>query len=141
MSSSAARGRIKAPARNKNSAQSKPTSPPRLDLRGAAGRRNLGLAAIVALTALVYLRCLKNGYVFDDHEMIIVNRYIGEWSFLWKALVNDSWWFRDPAHLPQSHYYRPLQDIWLGLNYQAFGLNPVGPHALMVGLHVAAVLF
>ncbi len=141
MSSSAARGRIKAPARNKNSAQSKPTSPPRLDLRGAAGRRNLGLAAIVALTALVYLRCLKNGYVFDDHEMIIVNRYIGEWSFLWKALVNDSWWFRDPAHLPQSHYYRPLQDIWLGLNYQAFGLNPIGPHALMAGLHLVAVLF
>ncbi len=99
------------------------------------------VAGIVALTALVYLRCLGNGYVFDDHEMILVNRYIGEWSFLWKALVNDSWWFRDPVHLPQSHYYRPLQDVWLGLNYQVFGLNPVGPHALMVGLHLVAVVF
>jgi tetratricopeptide (TPR) repeat protein len=104
-------------------------------------KESAAVAGIVALTALVYLRCLGNGYVFDDHEMILVNRYIGEWSFLWKALVNDSWWFRDPAHLPQSHYYRPLQDIWLGLNYQVFGLNPVGPHALMVGLHLVAVVF
>ncbi|HKD66889.1 MAG TPA: tetratricopeptide repeat protein [Candidatus Binataceae bacterium] len=103
-------------------------------------RESAALGGIVALTALVYLRCLANGYVFDDHEMITVNRFIGEWSFLWKALINDSWWFRDPTHLPQSHYYRPLQDIWLGLNYQVFGPNPVGPHALMVGLHLVAVL-
>ena len=58
--------------------------------------------------------------------MIIVNRYIGDWSFLWKAFVNDSWW-SGPADLPQSHYYRPLQDVWLGLNYQVFGLNPIVP--------------
>lgn len=98
------------------------------------------LAGVLALTTLVYLRCLGNSYVFDDHEMIIVNRYIGDWSFLWKAFVNDSWWFRDPAHLPQSHYYRPLQDVWLGLNYQVFGLNPIGPHAVMVMLHLGAVI-
>jgi len=103
-------------------------------------REHYLLAGILTITALVYLRCLGNGYVFDDHEMIIVNRYIGDWSFLWKAFVNDSWWFRDPAHLPQSHYYRPLQDVWLGLNYQLFGLNPAGPHVLMVGLHLLAVV-
>ncbi len=115
--------------------QSHPGAPP-----GLASREHYLLAGILTITALVYLRCLGNGYVFDDHEMIIVNRYIGDWSFLWKAFVNDSWWFRDPAHLPQSHYYRPLQDVWLGLNYQLFGLNPIGPHALMVGLHLLAVV-
>ena len=115
--------------------QPRPTAWARL-----AGSQYAALAGVVAITALVYLRCLGNGYVFDDHEMIIVNRYIGDWSFLWKAFVNDSWWFRDPAHLPQSHYYRPLQDVWLGLNYQVFGLNPIGPHALMVMLHLGAVV-
>lgn len=115
--------------------QPRPTAWARL-----AGSQYAALAGVVAITALVYVRCLGNGYVFDDHEMIIVNRYIGDWSFLWKAFVNDSWWFRDPAHLPQSHYYRPLQDVWLGLNYQVFGLNPIGPHALMVMLHLGAVV-
>jgi tetratricopeptide (TPR) repeat protein len=143
MSKRAVRGRVKnTPAKAKRSDKAKTAAPPRsASWTDFTGGQNLFLAGIVLATALVYLRSLSNGYVFDDHEMIILNRHIGEWSFLWKALVNDSWWFRDPAHLPQSHYYRPLQDIWLGLNYQAFGLNPIGPHALMVGLHLAAVIF
>jgi tetratricopeptide (TPR) repeat protein len=125
---------------NKGGRQPVPRPQPRpAPQSGFAMREHYLLGGVLAITALVYLRCLGNAYVFDDHEMIIVNRYIGEWSFLWKAFVNDSWWFRDPLHLPQSHYYRPLQDVWLGLNYQLFGLNPVGPHALMVGLHLAAV--
>ena len=130
------------PSKHKKVARTADPSAQRNDFRGGVvGKDSAAIAALVVVTALVFLRCLRNGYVFDDHEMIVVNRYIGEWSFLWKALVNDSWWFRDPAHLPQSHYYRPLQDIWLGLNYQLFGLNPAGPHALMVGLHLVAVVF
>ena len=97
------------------------------------------LEGLLFLTMLVYLRCLRNGFVFDDHEMIVINRYISRWSFLWKSLVNDSWWFRDPFHLPQSSYYRPLQDIWLGVHYQLFGLIPGPWHATMIALHLAAV--
>jgi len=102
-------------------------------------RLTLMLDGVLLLTMLVYLRCLGNGFVFDDHEMIVINRYLGQWSFLWKSLVNDSWWFRDPLHLPQSSYYRPLQDIWLGIHYQLFGLVPGGWHATMIALHLAAV--
>ncbi len=105
-----------------------------------ASRTSWILIVILVVTAVAYLRCLSNGFVFDDHEMISVNRYIGNWSFLWRSLINDSWWFRDPARLPQSHYYRPLQDIWLGLNYQLFGLQPLGWHVLMVALHLCAVV-
>ncbi len=102
-------------------------------------RLTLMLDGVLLLTMLVYLRCLGNGFVFDDHEMIVINRYLGQWSFLWKSLVNDSWWFRDPLHLPQSSYYRPLQDIWLGIHYQLFGLVPGGWHATMIALHLTAV--
>ncbi len=127
------------------SGRAKQASPSSRASRHPAGRAQNDrsfwiLIAILSITSIVYLRCLGNGFVFDDHEMISANHYIGNWSFLWRALVNDSWWFRDPAHLPQSHYYRPLQDIWLGLNYQLFGLNPIGWHALMVGLHLCAVV-
>jgi tetratricopeptide (TPR) repeat protein len=94
---------------------------------------------VLLITMLLYLRCLGNSFVFDDHEMIVLNRYIGQWSFLWRSLFNDSWWFRDPLHLPQSSYYRPLQDIWLAIHYQLFGLIPGGWHATMVVLHLLAV--
>jgi tetratricopeptide (TPR) repeat protein len=103
--------------------------------------RNEGwlLAGVILVTAIAYLRCLGNGFVFDDLTMIRINEYIGEWSFLWRSMVHDSWWFRDPNHLPQSEYYRPLQDIWLALNYHLFGFNPLGWHAATIVLHLVAV--
>jgi Flp pilus assembly protein TadD len=105
-----------------------------------SGKRWLLLGGVALVSGLVYAAGLNNQFVFDDHEMVVANRFIGQWSFLWKSLINDSWWFRDPAHLPQSSYYRPLQDIWLALNYHLFGLAPFGWHLTMVLLHVLVVL-
>jgi len=81
---------------------------------GAAltGRKSLLLGAVLIATAVVYLRCLGNGFVFDDDNMVIGNHFIGQWSFLWRSLSRDSWWFMDPAHRPVGPYYRPLQDVW-----------------------------
>jgi Flp pilus assembly protein TadD len=95
--------------------------------------------AALAITLLVYLRCVGNGFVYDDNEMIVMNRYIGDWAMVWRSLVNDSWWFRDPYKLPQSAYYRPLQDVWLSVNYHLFGLAPAGWHIAIVAVHLIAV--
>jgi len=95
--------------------------------------------AALALTALVYLRCLANELVYDDHEMIILNRYIGDWAMVWRSFVNDSWWFRNPMALPQSAYYRPLQDVWLAINFHLFGFAPIGWHVAIVAVHLVAV--
>ncbi len=93
----------------------------------------------LAITLLVYLRCLENGLVYDDHEMIVLNRYIGDWAMVWRSFVNDSWWFRNPLSLPQSAYYRPLQDVWLAVNYHLFGFTPQGWHLAIVAVHLIAV--
>lgn len=93
----------------------------------------------LALTFIVYLRCLGNAFVYDDNEMIVLNRFIGDWAMLWKSLVNDSWWFRNPLRLPQSAYYRPLQDVWLAVNDHLFGLSPPGWHLASVIVHLIAV--
>ena len=98
------------------------------------------LAALLAATALVYARCLRNGLVYDDIDLILNNRYIGQWSFLWKAFVNDEYWFVDPFHLPQCNRYRPLLLVWIGLHYRVFGVQPAGWHATMVALHLAVVV-
>lgn len=95
--------------------------------------------AALGITLIVYLRCLENGLVYDDHEMIILNRYIGDWAMVWRSFVNDSWWFRNPLSLPQSAYYRPLQDVWLAVNYHMFGFAPQGWHLAIVAVHLVAV--
>jgi len=109
-------------------------------LRAAAPRREaLVMAGVLLAVLLVNLRSLAGGFVHDDNRMIVRNAYIGQWSFLWKSIIYDEFWYLDPAHLPQTSYYRPLQDIWLGLHYQAFGLNPVGWHLTLLALYLLAV--
>ena len=93
----------------------------------------------VGVTLLVYLRCFGNAFVYDDHEMIDLNPLISNWSFIWKSFGHDLWWFRPNGTFPKSNYYRPLQDVWLGLNYQMFGFNPVGWHISIVLTHLVAV--
>ncbi len=95
--------------------------------------------AALAITLIVYLRCVGNAFVFDDNEMIVINRSIGDPAMVWRSFVNDSWWFRNPNKLPQSAYYRPLQDVWLWVNYQMFGLAPAGWHLMMIAVHLIAV--
>ncbi len=95
----------------------------------------LALGSILAITALVYLRSLGNGFVSDDRFMTEGNPHIGEWSFLWKSLISEEWWFRAT---PGSRY-KPLVDIWFGLDYHIFGLNPPGWHATSIAVHLIAV--
>ncbi len=105
-----------------------------------AGGGNLAIALVLLATLAAYLRCLGNGFVFDDDNMIVANRHLGSWSFLWQSMFHDSGWFLNPTELGKdSCYYRPLQYAWLGMNYHLFGLNPLGWHAMMVGLHLVAV--
>jgi len=104
-----------------------------------SARDRLALAAVMAGTAITYLRSLCNGFVFDDQDMIVNNQEIGRWSFLWRSLFNNLWWFQNqPSPLLRS-YYRPVQDVWLGLLYHLFGLNPAGWHAMMIAIHLIAV--
>ncbi|MGH7813171.1 MAG: tetratricopeptide repeat protein [Candidatus Binataceae bacterium] len=97
------------------------------------------LAAVLAVTALAYCRCLGNEFVFDDDPVIAANPYLGRWSFFFRSLVNDAWWYLNPSHLPQSAYYRPFLDIWRGINIDLFGRHPLGWHAAMILLHLVVV--
>ncbi len=101
--------------------------------------RPVAIGGVLLVTLLIYLRCVGNGFVFDDNMMVVKNAYIGSWSFFRFSLLHDSWWYLDPLHLPASSYYRPLQDAWLGLHFHLFGLNPAGWHVTMVALHLLVV--
>jgi protein O-mannosyl-transferase len=97
------------------------------------------VGAMLLLTAIACARSLSNDFVFDDEYNILANPYLGQWSFLSKALYRDAWWFIDPGVRSFSAFYRPVWLIWYWLNYQLFGDHPVGWHLSSVLLHLVAV--
>lgn len=98
------------------------------------------LVGVLLITLLVYLRCLANGFVYDDLLTVPNNKYIGQWSYIWKySFTRDLWWFLDPKHVPISTFYHPLQSVWFGIAYHLFGRNPVGWHVLKIALHLVTV--
>ncbi len=103
-------------------------------------KETISLIAVLLLVLIVYLRCLNNGFVYDDNSEIVFNHQIGTWAFVWKSTIHDIWWFRDPKHLPQSSYYRPVQNLSLAIGYQIAGISPLRWHILKLLLHLSAVL-
>jgi hypothetical protein len=98
------------------------------------------LAGIVLVTVAIYLPSLNNGWVLDDRQEFVDNKLIHSWSFLWDSFRYDNWWFRDPNRLPQSSYYRPLENVWFWANAALFGLRPALWHLARIALHVVVVV-
>jgi protein O-mannosyl-transferase len=107
---------------------------------GMTSRQAAMLAAIVLATIAIYLPSLRNGWVFDDWQEFVDNHLIHSWSFVWNSFRYDSWWFLDPLRLPQSAYYRPLENTWFAVNALIFGTHPALWHLAKIVLHVVAVI-
>jgi hypothetical protein len=98
------------------------------------------LAGILIATALIYMPSIHYGWVWDDTAEIVQKSALQSWAGIAKSFIYDSWWFRDPDHLPQSAYYRPLQDVWFALNYMILGVHPAAWHFEKVVLELIGVL-
>lgn len=105
-----------------------------LDARQAAM-----VGGILTVTLIAYLPSLRNGWVLDDRHEFIDNKLIHSWSFLWNSFRYDVWWFRDPARLPQSPYYRPLENVWFAASAFLFGTNLALWHLAKIVLNAVVV--
>ena len=101
-------------------------------------RETLILWCILAVTSIVYLRCLRNGFVLDDVAMIPRNPDLGNSSFVWKAFTREEFWYSDAGFLPHFRNYRPLLLVWYWIDYQLFGLSAAPWHASAVAVHLVA---
>jgi tetratricopeptide (TPR) repeat protein len=101
----------------------------------------LYLWGILAVTAIVYLRSLRNGFVLDDPIMFVKNPDIRHWSFLWKAFTRNEFWYSDASFLQVQQFknYRPLFLVWCWIDYHLFGLNPVPWHATFLAMYLLVV--
>ena len=99
------------------------------------------LWCIIAVTAVVYFRCLSSTFVLDDVAMFVRNPDLRHWSFLWKAFTREEFWYSDAGFFEIQHIrnYRPVFLVWCWIDYQLFGLNPAPWHASIVAVHLMAV--
>jgi len=90
--------------------------------------------AVIAL--LININGLKNGFVWDDREVITNNAGIKNFDNVSTLLTSADRLFLDEK-LP---YYRPLVRLSYVIDYQLFGLDPFGYHCENVLIHSINVL-
>ena len=92
---------------------------------------------LLGVTVVVYLNSFDNTFVWDDVVLIENNPLVKDWRHLPALFISDI--LPGPA---AGTYYRPLQMLSYGLDYQLWGLDPFGFHLTNLALHaLCAVLF
>jgi len=87
---------------------------------------------IIALFGLVtYFNTLYNGFVWDDHYLILKNPFIRQLDII-KIFVQDL----DNTGFAKTLFYRPIQNLSYVIDYRAWGLNPFGYHLTNIFIHI-----
>ncbi|MBI5493370.1 MAG: tetratricopeptide repeat protein [Deltaproteobacteria bacterium] len=88
---------------------------------------------IIVATFAVYAASVGNGFVYDDHELILNNRLITDFRYLPQAFTTSLWSFKGMV----SNTYRPVLHLIFLIERAAFGVSPWGYHLTAVALHAA----
>jgi tetratricopeptide (TPR) repeat protein len=86
--------------------------------------------ALVVMTLAAYTPVLSAGYIWDDDLYVTANASLRTAQGLYDI------WFR----LGSTTMYVPVVFTTLWAQYQLWGLDPVGYHAVTLGFHLASVL-
>jgi tetratricopeptide (TPR) repeat protein len=101
-------------------------------LHSSAGRRiALACAALIALVAIAYANSLGNGFVWDDHQQIVMNPAVKADAPLTLLFTSDVR-FAKRSQTVDSSDYRPLQMLTYRLLQSAFGADATAFHACSV---------
>lgn len=98
---------------------------------GPALRRRLPQLALAAAALLAHGAGLAGGFVWDDQMIITENPATRDLSQLGRVLLSADQW---------APYYRPLNRASYLLDYQLWGMRPLGFHAVNLALLLACVL-
>ncbi|MBI1953362.1 MAG: tetratricopeptide repeat protein [Candidatus Omnitrophica bacterium] len=79
----------------------------------------------------MYLPSFQIPFLWDDKLLIVEDRFLRSWRFF-PDLFGPSF-YQEVFH---QSYYRPLQGVSFLVDYQLWGLNPLGFHLTSVSLHL-----
>lgn len=98
--------------------------------------RLLFAAGVGLLAAVAYTPALRNGFVWDDRQLIVENEALVRPGAVARAFTQDFW--ESEEQIGASDYYRPLVTLSYIADRRAHGLNPRGYHATNLALHAGA---
>lgn len=109
----------------------------------AALNRNLHLfvaaISLVLLVCLVYWNGLRNGFVWDDIQQIVMNPDLRLGTSWGRLFSSDVWSFSHRGGPATTNYYRPLQMGTYRIAIAIGGLRPVTFHALSLSFAAVSV--
>lgn len=105
-------------------------------------RRTALPAAVLAVAVIaVYYRALGYGFVYDDAELILANRWVLSFSNIPEAFSTHTFGFREEGY--QAITYRPMLFVIYMAEHAAFGFSAWLWHLVNVATHIvnAALVF
>lgn len=106
--------------------------PGRTDAVPGRWRRRVGVGLVVAITALLYLPALDNGFTnWDDDKQVVANPVIRDLSAEGLNRIFSSF---------TVSLYQPLTSLVFAVQYRFFELDPRVYHTVNVLLHLANIL-
>lgn len=97
--------------------------------------RLLGLL-LVALAVGAYANALGNGFALDDVELLVHDDRFHGVERAWDALFEPYWYFPGIS----ASLYRPVAQALFAIQWDLWGGEPLGFHALNLALHGAVTL-
>jgi protein O-mannosyl-transferase len=100
-----------------------------------------GAAALLCILAIgAYANSIRNGFVWDDHEQVVMNSSLRPGAPLLDLVAPNIWGFTRSGSREHSNYYRPFQMATYRLTAEVFGLDAGAFHAVNLAFHVTVVL-
>ncbi len=94
---------------------------------------------LVALALLPYLNSLRNSFVYDDFDQVLVNPYLRNFHHLREIFTSSVWSFMGDFR-GSTNYYRPVMSLGYLFCYQLFGPRAPGFHLASLLANVGVVL-
>ncbi|HEY6387482.1 MAG TPA: hypothetical protein VIX91_17545 [Candidatus Acidoferrum sp.] len=98
----------------------------------------MALLCILAISA--YANSISNGFVWDDHEQLVMNATLRPGAPYLDLVAPNIWGFTRSGVREDSNYYRPLQMVTYRLTADVFGFDASAFHAVNLTFHVIVVL-
>jgi protein O-mannosyl-transferase len=111
-------------------------------LAGLTARMTAVIAAgvLCILAVATYANSIRNGFVWDDHEQVVMNASLREDAPFRELVTPNIWGPTRGGVRERSNYYRPLQMVTYWLTAEVFGFNATAFHAVNLAFHVVVVL-
>jgi Flp pilus assembly protein TadD len=99
-----------------------------------------GSALLCILAVAAYANSIPNGFVWDDHEQVVMNASLRPGAPFLDLLAPNDWASTRAGVRERINYYRPLQMVTYRLTVDVFGFDASAFHAVNLATHVVAVL-